>query len=223
MNSETCKDASVMIIPLSNDRLKKVAKALSNETAVAVLQKLVEKSMSATELAESLKLPLTTVKYSIDTLLEAELIKVERIKFSQKRRDIKYYAPVKQALIFAPEKTEKGAIAFLKKALPFLIIVALSIPAGLIVQHVVTLYGGPPYELPIDHAYIPLYIFIAGTIFAIMSFIVVNWLIKTVKGKRKMNSLMNKCCLLYTSDAADEETKNNFTSYANLWCLLHCF
>ena len=193
MNSETCKDASVMIIPLSNDRLKKVAKALSNETAVAVLQKLVEKSMSATELAESLKLPLTTVKYSIDTLLEAELIKVERIKFSQKRRDIKYYAPVKQALIFAPEKTEKGAIAFLKKALPFLIIVALSIPAGLIVQHVVTLYGGPPYELPIDHAYIPLYIFIAGTIFAIMSFIVVNWLIKTVKGKRKMNSLMNKC------------------------------
>jgi hypothetical protein len=28
--------------------------------------------------------------------------------FSQKRRGIKYYAPAKRALIFAPEKTEKA-------------------------------------------------------------------------------------------------------------------
>jgi len=185
MNSEDNKDANVMIIPLSDDRLKKVAKALSNQTAVTVLQKLVEKPMSATELSENLKLPLTTVKYSIDALLEAELIKVESVKFSQKRRDIKYYAPVKRALIFAPEKTEKGAIAFLKKVLPFLAILALSIPAGLIVQHIVTLYGGPPHELPIDHAYIPLYVFIAGTIFAIMAFVAIKCFIQTIKTKNE--------------------------------------
>jgi len=185
MNSENEKDADVMIIPLSNDRLRKVARALSNETAVTVLQKLVEKSMSATELSESLGIPLTTVEYSINALLEAELINVERIKFSRKRRDIKYYSPVKRALIFAPEKTEKGVMGFLKKVLPFLIILALSIPAGLTVQYIVALYGGPPYELPIDHAYIPLYIFIAGTIFAIMTFVIVEWFIKTIRNKRK--------------------------------------
>jgi len=178
MNSEDNKDASVMIIPLSDERLKRIARALSNETAVTVLQRLVEKPMSTTELSENLKLPLTTVKYSIDALLEAELIKVESVKFSQKRRDIKYYAPVKRALIFAPEKTEKGAVAFLKKVLPFLVILALSIPAGLVVQHIVTLYGGPPHELPIDHAYIPLYVFVAGTIFAIIAFIAVKWFFK---------------------------------------------
>ena len=181
MNSQDNKDANVMIIPLSDERLKKIARALSNETAVTVLQRLVEKPMSTTELSENLKLPLTTVKYSIDALLEAELIKVESVKFSRKRRDIKYYAPVKRALIFAPEKTEKGVVAFLKKVLPFLIILALSIPAGLVVQHIVTLYGGPPHELPIDHAYIPLCVFMAGTIFAIMAFVTIKCFIKTMK------------------------------------------
>lgn len=183
MNSKDNKDANVMIIPLSDDRLQKVARALSNKTAVTVLQKLVEKPLSATGLSEDLNLPLTTVKYSIDALLEAELIKVESVRFSRKRRDIKYYAPVKRALIFAPEKTEKGTITFLKKVLPFLVILALSIPAGLVVQHIVTLYGGPPHELPIDHAYIPLYVFIAGTIFAIMVFVVIKWFVKTIKTK----------------------------------------
>jgi len=182
-NSEKSKDANVIIIPLSDERLKKVARALSNETAVTVLQKLVEKSMSATELSESLKIPLTTVEYNLHALLEAELIRVDRIRFSRKRRDIKYYASVKRALIFAPEKTEEGAIAFLKRALPFLVILALSIPAGLVVQHVVTLYGGPPHELPIDHAYIPLYVFIAGSLFAIIAFVAVKWFIKLLKQK----------------------------------------
>lgn len=183
-NSEKGKDADVMIIPLSNGMLKRVARALSNETTVTVLQKLVEESMSATELSESLKIPLTTVKYSIDALLEAELIKVDHVRFSRKRRDIKYYAPVKRALIFAPEKTEKGVMAFLKKALPFLAIIALSVPAGLVVQHIITLYGGPPHELPIDHAYIPMYTFVTGTLFAILIFITLKWFSHALRRKQ---------------------------------------
>jgi DNA-binding transcriptional ArsR family regulator len=183
MNCANEKDADVMIIPLSDDRLRKVARALSNETAVTVLQTLVEQSMSATELSETLKLPLTTIEYNIGALLEAELIKVDRIKFSRKRRDIKYYAPVKRALIFAPEKTERGVIAFLKKVLPLLVVLALSFPAGLVVQHIVTLYGGPPHELPIDHAYIPLYVFMAGVIFAILTFVILEWFRKVMRKK----------------------------------------
>jgi DNA-binding transcriptional ArsR family regulator len=184
MSAENEKDADVMVISLSDDRLRKVARALSNDTAVTVLQKLVEKSMSATELSESLSLPLTTIEYNINALLEAELIKVDRIKFSRKRRDIKYYAPIKRALIFAPEKTEKGVIEFLKRALPFLIIVALSIPVGFFIQYMVMLYGGPPYELPIDHAYIPLYAFMTGVIFAILAFVVVEWFLKLYKKEK---------------------------------------
>jgi len=103
----------------------------------------------------------------------------------QERRDIKYYAPVKRALIFAPENTEKGAIAFLKKVLPFLAILALSLPAGLVVQHIVILYGGLPSELPIDHAYIPLYVFVAGSVIAIMALVIIKWFIRAMKTKRE--------------------------------------
>lgn len=184
MSAENDKDADIMIIPLSDDRLRKVARALSNETAVTVLQKLVEKSMSATELSESLNLPLTTVEYNIDALLEAELIKVDRVKFSQKRRDIKYYAPVKRALIFAPEKTEKGVIGFLKKALPVLIAVVLIVPVGLAVQRMVMLFGGDPHEIPIDLTYVPLYAFFAGAILVLILFLFFDWFIKNVISKK---------------------------------------
>jgi DNA-binding transcriptional ArsR family regulator len=183
MSSENDKNTNVMMIPLSDNRLKKIARALSNKTAVTVLQGLVEKPMSATGLSESLEIPLTTVQYNINLLLEAKLIKVESVKFSQKRRDIKYYAPAKRALILALQKTEEGVRAFLKKVFPFLVILALSFPAGLAVQHIVTLYGGPPHELPIDHAYIPLYVFMAGTIFAIIAFLAVKWFIKAIRTK----------------------------------------
>jgi len=84
-------------------------------------------------------------------------------------------------LIFAPEKTEKGVIGFLKRALPFLIIIALSIRAGFFIQYMVMLYGRPPYELPIDHTYIPLYAFMTGVIFAIIAFIVIERFIKTIR------------------------------------------
>jgi hypothetical protein len=40
MNSANEKDADVMIISLSDDRLKKVARALSNETAVTYMHAL---------------------------------------------------------------------------------------------------------------------------------------------------------------------------------------
>ena len=139
--------------------------------------------MSATELSETLKLPLTTVEYNINALLEAELIIVDRIKFSRKRRDIKYYAPVKRALIFAPEKTEKGVISFLKRALPILIVLVLSIPVGFVVQRIVLL----PHEIPIENTYIPLYAFMTGVIFAIMIFILVEfflWLIKNIREEK---------------------------------------
>ena len=68
-----------------------------------------------------------------------------------------------------------------------LVVLALSFPAGLVVQHIVTLYGGPPHELPIDHAYIPLYVFIAGVIFAILTFVVIEWFRKVMRNKGEKN------------------------------------
>ncbi len=48
--------------------------------------------MSASELSEVMGLPLTTLKYHIDSLLEGELIKVSYVGHSEKGREVKYYA-----------------------------------------------------------------------------------------------------------------------------------
>jgi hypothetical protein len=61
--------------------------------------------MSATDIAEKLNLPLTTVKYNLDSLVESDLIKVKQIKWSQKGRQIKIYESVEKLIVLVPSKS----------------------------------------------------------------------------------------------------------------------
>ena len=49
--------------------VKKITQILSNGTSLKILELLGEKGMSASDIAEKLNLPLTTVKYNLDSLL----------------------------------------------------------------------------------------------------------------------------------------------------------
>ena len=99
----------VLVLPFSEDS-KKVAKALSNDTSMKILDLLAEKPMSATAIAEDLGLALTTVKYNLDTLIESDLIKVKETKWSKKGRQIKIYDPVQKLIVVAPGKADKSSI-----------------------------------------------------------------------------------------------------------------
>ncbi len=91
----------VLVLPLSEDS-KKVTQALSNEKALKMLEMLADKPMSATTLSEKMGLPLTTIKYNLDSLIEADLIKVKETKWSQKGREIKIYEPVQKLIVVVP-------------------------------------------------------------------------------------------------------------------------
>jgi DNA-binding transcriptional ArsR family regulator len=75
----------VLVLPV-NGESRKITQILSNETSLKILELLGKKRMSATNIAEELKLPLTTVKYNLDSLIESDLIKVKQIKWSRKGR-----------------------------------------------------------------------------------------------------------------------------------------
>jgi predicted transcriptional regulator len=75
----------VLVLPV-NGESRKITQILSNETSIKILELLGKKSMSATSIAEELELPLTTVKYNLDSLIESDLIKVKQIKWSKKGR-----------------------------------------------------------------------------------------------------------------------------------------
>jgi DNA-binding transcriptional ArsR family regulator len=94
----------VLILPV-NGESRKITQILSNETSMKILELLGEKSMSATNVAEKLNLPLTTVKYNIDSLVESDLVKVQQIKWSQKGRQIKIYEPVEKLIVLVPSKS----------------------------------------------------------------------------------------------------------------------
>lgn len=109
----------VLILPLNEDS-KKVTQALSNEKALKLLEMLADKPMSATTLSEKMSLPLTTIKYNLDSLIEADLIKVKETKWSQKGREIKIYEPVQKLIVVVPgtKNVDKSSImGMLKKYL----------------------------------------------------------------------------------------------------------
>jgi hypothetical protein len=84
-----------------------------------VLEILTDKPMSATDVAEKLGMPLTTVKYNIDALVEVDLIKVKQTKWSKKGREIKIYEPVQKFIVVAPGsmKDKSSVLSMLKKYL----------------------------------------------------------------------------------------------------------
>ncbi|MEZ5334463.1 MAG: helix-turn-helix domain-containing protein [Methanolobus sp.] len=100
-NEESTNSDKVLILPLSEDS-KKIAQILSNEKAMKMLEILADKPMSASDVAEKLELPLTTVKYNLDGLIEADLIQVKETKWSQKGREVKIYEPVQKLIVVAP-------------------------------------------------------------------------------------------------------------------------
>lgn len=98
------QDNRVLVLPV-NGESRRITQILSNGTSLKILELLGEKSMSATDIAEQLNLPLTTVKYNLDSLVESDLIKVKQIKWSQKGRQVKIYESMEKLIVLVPSKS----------------------------------------------------------------------------------------------------------------------
>ncbi len=91
---------------------------MSNDTARNILEAIASNPLSASEIAEKLRIPLSTVQYNLNKLNDAGLAKVERTKYSEKMKRVKIYAPQRKFVVIVPEKTSrKDVIAALKRYL----------------------------------------------------------------------------------------------------------
>lgn len=71
--------------------------------------------------------PLTTITYNLENLESVGLVKVEKIKYSEKGREVKIYAPVKKLIVVVPEKTDRKSVAdVLKKYLGVILAAVLA-------------------------------------------------------------------------------------------------
>ena len=103
-------DASSLVIIPVNDESKKIRQIFSNETSMKILEILKQESMSSSKLAEKLDIPLTTVKYNLDILVENDLVNIKRIKYSEKGRQVKIYEAPEKVIVFAPERMSRFSL-----------------------------------------------------------------------------------------------------------------
>ncbi|MGB9938980.1 ArsR/SmtB family transcription factor [Methanosarcina sp.] len=96
-------EEKLLILQLSEDS-RKIARLLSSETSIKILKLLNKESMSAGNLADELGVRLNTLKYNLDSLLEAGMIRIRHVKWSRKGREVKVYEAVEKVIVFLPAK-----------------------------------------------------------------------------------------------------------------------
>ncbi len=96
---------SVVVLEPGDERAQKIAKAMASQTAGDILRGLAGNKQSLSEITDHLALPLTTVKYHIENLLDAGLIQVADTKYSIKGREVKIYSLSDQLFIVAPKQS----------------------------------------------------------------------------------------------------------------------
>jgi len=106
---------------LGERKTKEVAEILSNKSCSKILDILVDKDLSESEIAESLSMPANTVNYNVKKLKDVGLVE-EKIHFwSRKNRRIPVYTVSSKKIIISPRKVGDK----LKNKFPVIFISAL--------------------------------------------------------------------------------------------------
>src|SRR5659263_651764 len=99
-------DEKLLILPLGEES-KKITQVISNDTARQIIELLADAPLSANDIAQCLHAPLPTITYNLENLESVGLIKIEKIKYSEKGREVKILS-----LIHISEPTRLGMISY---------------------------------------------------------------------------------------------------------------
>ncbi|NYT05469.1 MAG: helix-turn-helix transcriptional regulator [Methanomicrobiales archaeon] len=96
----------VIVLEPGDERAQKIARAMASQTAADVLAVLKNGEHTSSEIAEALAIPMTTVKYHLENLMEAGMIDIVRTRWSKKGREVKIYGLRDQLVIVSPKNTD---------------------------------------------------------------------------------------------------------------------
>lgn len=130
--SSSSENEKLLIISLNDENSKKILQTISNDTARKILEVIASMPLSASEIAEKLHIPLSTVQYNLEKLNEAGLVKVERTKYSEKMKIMKIYAAQRKFVVVTTEDmSKKSIVAALKK---YLVLIFFAIAGAGIIE-----------------------------------------------------------------------------------------
>ena len=118
--------ASFLTINLEEDKARELATTLSNEKCRKIIDYLAtHDSVTESQIAESLKMPLSTVHYNINKLLKNNIVKSDEFHYSKKGKEINHYSLANKYILISP-KPVKGLKSKLKDVLPAILVLLAS-------------------------------------------------------------------------------------------------
>ena len=108
-----------LLVDLNEEKTKKLTETITNDTSRKILNYLIENEEAKANIAKALTLPISTVHYHLQKLLDAGLVIVEEFHYSKKGREINHYKLANKYIIIAPKKSS-GLKQRLKGILPAL-------------------------------------------------------------------------------------------------------
>jgi len=110
-------DEKFLLVSLNEDKAKKLAQIISNDTCRKIIDFLAEKESTESEIAKQLKVPISTVHYNLQQLIKSKLVVADEFHYSKKGKEINHYRLANKYIIIAPKETPRIRTA-LKKILP---------------------------------------------------------------------------------------------------------
>lgn len=118
-------EESFLMVSLDEEKSKKLAQVLSNDTARKILDILSKQDMmTETQVAKELTIPLSTAHYNLSLLIKSDLINDNHFTYSEKGKKIIHYQLSNKYVIIAPKKSSK-IFEKLKDFFPVVIITSL--------------------------------------------------------------------------------------------------
>lgn len=97
------KEETFLLVSLEEDKAKKLAQVISNDSCRMILDYLTKKKATETEIAQALGLPLSTVHYNLKHLVDNRLVEAAEFHYSEKGREVLHYSLSNKYVIIAPK------------------------------------------------------------------------------------------------------------------------
>ncbi|NJE25676.1 ArsR family transcriptional regulator [Thermococcus sp. MV5] len=120
-------------IDIRDEKARELAQVLANDTALSILTLLQEKTLSMSEIAKELNIPISTVSYHLDKMVRVSLVEVAGKKYGKRLQEVRLYRASSKPILLLPRRipTKKRFLRVFEK----MQIISLSI-AGLLASSV---------------------------------------------------------------------------------------
>ncbi|MFH1590495.1 MAG: helix-turn-helix domain-containing protein [archaeon] len=100
-------EEAFLLVSLKDDHSKKLAQVISNETSRKILDYLIKKEATESEIAEGLSIPLSTVHYNMTQLVKSKLVSADEYHYSPKGKEVNHYRLANKLIVIAPTGIDK--------------------------------------------------------------------------------------------------------------------